>query len=313
MRRRIEFFMKKSLKYRGAVVPVVTPLTAQGGLDEPALDRLVDAMIAGGVEGIFVLGTTGEGAHVPRESRRRLVEQTVRRAGKRTRVFVGLGDLRQADLAGVNEFFQAGADAVVVHPPISEKVPPEQLQAWFRAVLDRLVGPLLLYNIPMTTGISIPLDAVEQLLGHPRLAGLKDSENNPKRLEEVMQRFGGKKDFSVFVGVGALMEKGLKLGADGIVPSVGNLIPDVCHQLCVAAQNADWSAVETLSLRMNAVAALYQKGRNLHESLAALKAAMHCRGLCATQMLPPLRKVSEAELEKIRGQMTELHLLNGKI
>jgi dihydrodipicolinate synthase/N-acetylneuraminate lyase len=149
------------------------------------------------------------------------------------------------------------------------------------------------------------------LLGHPRLAGIKDSENDPQRLEQLLQRFGGKQDFSVFVGVGALMEKGLKLGADGIVPSVGNLIPDVCQQLCVAAQKADWPKAERLGARMNAVASLYQKGRNLNESLAALKAAMHCRELCGTDVLPPLRKVSAAELEKIRSQMRELHLLNG--
>ena len=171
---------------------------------------------------------------------------------------------------------------------------------------------MLLYNMPMTTGISIPLDAVEKLSSHPLVAGVKDSENSPERHEELLQRFGGKKDFSVFIGVGALMEKGLKLGADGIVPSVGNLIPDVCHQLCVAARQSDWPAAEKLQARMMAVAALYQKGRNLNESLSALKAAMHLRGLCAPVVLPPLRKVSAAELEKIRHQMLELHLLNGK-
>ena len=65
-------------------------------------------------------------------------------------------------------------------------------------------------------------------------------------------------------------------------------------------------------MRMNTVASLYQKGRTLNESLAVLKAAMYCRGLCAPDVLPPLHRVSEAEVEKIRRQMTELHLLNGK-
>jgi 4-hydroxy-tetrahydrodipicolinate synthase len=225
---------------------------------------------------------------------------------------VGLGDIRAADLTGADEFFQAGADVVVAHPPISEKAAADGLLGWYQSLLNRIKGPLMLYNMPSTTGISVPLDVVEKLLGHPRLAGIKDSENNPKRHEELLQRFGGKREFSVFVGVGALMEKGLKLGADGIVPSVGNLIPDVCHQLCVAAKKTDWSTADKLAARMNAVAALYQKGRNLNESLAALKAAMHCRGLCLSQVLPPLRKVSETELEKIRQHMIELHLLNGQ-
>ena len=304
--------MRNGLKYHGAVVPLVTPFTAQGSLDVAALDCLVDWQIAGRVTGIFVLGTTGEGAHVPREIRRQLVAHTVARVNKRVLVYAGLGDIRSGDLSEANEFLQAGADAVVVHPPITEKLAAEKLLGWYQSLLDLVKGPLVLYNMPSTTGVSIPLDAVEQLLGHPRLAGLKDSENHPKRHEELLKRFGGKPDFSVFIGVGALMEKGLKQGADGIVPSVGNLSPEVCQQLCDAAQKADWSAVENLSARMNAVALLYQKGRNLNESLAALKAAMHCRGLCSPQVLPPLRRVSDAELEKIRHQMAELHLLNGK-
>jgi 4-hydroxy-tetrahydrodipicolinate synthase len=304
--------MRHGPKYHGAVVPLVTPFTAQGTLDEVALDRLVDAQLAGDVEGVFVLGTTGEGAHVPREFRRRLVERTVARVKKRALVYAGLGDIRSADLSEANEFFQAGADVVVAHPPISEKVAADALLSWFQSLLSWVKGPLMLYNMPATTGVSIPLDTLEKMLGHPNLAGVKDSENNPQRHEELLKRFGGKKGFSVFIGVGVLMEKGLKMGADGIVPSVGNLIPEVCHKLCVAAKKADWATADVHSARMNAVAALYQKGRNLNESLAALKAAMHCRGLCAPDVMPPLRKVSATELEKIRHQMMELHLLNGK-
>jgi len=201
---------------------------------------------------------------------------------------------------------------VVAHPPISEKVLPADLQEWYRKLLDGVHGPLVLYNMPMTTKVSIPLDAVEKLLGHPKLAGIKDSENNPERLEELLQRYGGKKDFSVFVGVGALMEKGLKLGADGIVPSVGNLIPDVCHKLCAAAKKADWVEAETFSTRMNTIAALYQKGRTLNESLSVLKAAMSCRGLCSPHVLLPLHPLNESQMEKLRHEMERLHLLNGK-
>lgn len=288
---------------------MVTPFTTAGTLDDGALERLVETLLGGAVEGIFVLGTTGEGAHVPREVRNRLVRQTVAHVNRRTRIFAGLGDIRGSDVSEANAFFHAGVDAVVAHPPIAEKIPEHQLLSWYEGLLNKLEGPLLIYNMPPTTGISIPLDAVEKLLGHPQLAGIKDSENNPHRLEETMKRFGGKADFAVFVGVGALMEKGLKLGADGIVPSVGNLIPQICHLLCHAAQQADWKTAENLYSRMNAVASLYQKGRTLNESLAALKAAVHCQGLCAPNVLPPLRSLPPLEVEKIRGQMRELQLL----
>lgn len=302
--------MKNVLKHGGAVVPLVTPFTAGGGLDEDALERLVAAQVAGGVAGVFVLGTTGEGARVPADYRRRLVELTVQHAAGRTLVYAGLGDMQTPDVAEANEFLKAGAVAVVAHPPISQKVPVAQLSAWYEGLLNEVAGPMLLYNMPMTTGVSISMESVGQLLGHPKLAGIKDSENDPKRQEELLRRYGGRADFSVFVGVGALMEKGLKWGADGIVPSVGNLIPAVCQELWAAAKRADWVTAEKLSGRMHSVAALYQQGRNLNESLAALKAALQCRGLCSARMLPPLRKVSELELENIRRQMAALDLLN---
>ncbi|HEY1490198.1 MAG TPA: dihydrodipicolinate synthase family protein [Verrucomicrobiae bacterium] len=293
-------------------MPLVTPFTTEGNLDESALRRLVDSQIAGGVEGIFVLGTTGEGISVPRAARRQLVAQTVKHVNGRAVVFAGLGDICSADLTEANEFFRAGADAVVAHPPISETIAPRDLLTWYKKLLDGIQSPLVLYNMPMTTDVSIPLEVVEKLLGHPRLAGIKDSENNPQRLEELLLRYGGKKDFSVFVGVGALMEKGLKLGADGIVPSVGNLIPDVCHKLCAAAKKSDWVEAENYSTRMNAIAALYQKGRTLNESLSVLKAAMSCRGLCSPHVLLPLHPLTESQVEKLRGEMERLHLLNGK-
>jgi 4-hydroxy-tetrahydrodipicolinate synthase len=302
--------MKKNPKFCGVVVPMVTPVTADGKLDEPALDRLVDSLLAGGVDGIFVMGTTGEGTSVPRDYRLRLVKHTVARVKGGTRVFAGIGDAHPEEIVAGNDYLQAGVDAVVSRPPVA--IPMAEMLSWYQTLLDGLAGPLLLYNMPMTTKVSIPLDYVGKLMGHARFAGIKDSENNEKRLEELIKRFGGRKDFSVFVGVGALMEKGLRLGADGIVPSVGNLIPGVCQKLCAAARNGNWIAAEDFNSRMNAVAALYQKGRTLNESLSVLKGALHIRGLCAPHVLPPLKPLTDLQLGKLRAEMERLHLLDGQ-
>ncbi len=302
--------MKKPEKYKGVVVPVVTPSTAANGLDELALGRMVDWLLAGGVEGVFVLGTTGEGIQAPKPLRCRVIELAAQQAKKRGLIYAGLGDLAVKDFSAVNEYFRAGADVLVAHPPVSNPVPAGELAGWFRQLLDSLKGPLILYNMPAIANVSIPLDAVEQLLGHPNLAGIKDSENNPKRHEELLRRFRGRPDFSVFVGVGALMEQGLKLGADGIVPSVGNLVPDACHKFYDAAGSADLTEAAKQISRMNSVAALYQTGRNLGQSLAALKAALSCLGLCSTHVFPPLVALAESEIKTLRNQMHQLRLLD---
>jgi 4-hydroxy-tetrahydrodipicolinate synthase len=303
--------MNNSPKFRGAVVPLVTPVTAAGELDEPSLNKLVEFTLAGGVEGIFVLGTTGEGVSVPREARLKFVQHTVARVGGRALVYAGIGDTCLADsVRSAKQYFQAGVDAVVAQPPVYFPLQPHELLAYFKSLLEQLPGPMIIYNIPATTRVSIPLDVVAQLKGHPRLVGMKDSENDPRRLEELIKRFGGDPEFAIFIGVGAFMSQGLKLGAEGIVPSVGNLIPEVCHQICASAAHGDWAETERHGTRMLVVAGLYQKDRTLGQSLAALKAALHVKGIIGPNMLPPLLPVSEAELQAIRAGMSALGLVH---
>ncbi|MGH7953546.1 MAG: dihydrodipicolinate synthase family protein [Limisphaerales bacterium] len=300
----------KNGKHSGVVVPMVTPITVDGKLDEASVDRLVKSLLAGGVDGIFIMGTTGEGASIPHDYRLRLVKQTVARVNGRTRVFAGVGDAHPEEIAAGDDYFRAGVDAVVSRPPTA--ISPDEILPWYRSLLDGVGGPLLLYNMPMTTKVSIPLDAIEKLLGHPNLAGIKDSENNPARHEELLKRFGGRNDFSIFIGVGALMENGLRLGADGIVPSVGNLIPETCGQFCATARDGNWFEAQNHFSRMNTVAALYQKGRTLNESLSVLKGALHIRGFCAPHVFPPLKPLTESQLQKLWHEMSRLNLLNGK-
>lgn len=301
--------MSSNPKFRGAVVPLVTPIRAEGQLDYPALERLVETQIAAGVEGLLLLGTTGEGPCVPRNLRRPLVEHVIATVRKRLRIFVNVIEHSLADtLAGIRDFFTVGADAIVVLPPSYFPPSPAELLQWFRTVLDGSPGPVLLYNIPLTTHLSIPLDVFEGLAGHPRFAGLKDSDHDAQRQVELLRRFGGRSDLSVFVGVGSLMARGLQSGADGIVPSVGNLIPRECQRQIEAARRQDWETVQHSGARQLAVASVYQKGRSLAQSLAALKGLLHLRGFCSPAVFPPLLPCAPADLDGLRGELEMLQL-----
>jgi dihydrodipicolinate synthase/N-acetylneuraminate lyase len=301
--------MNKNTKPGGAVVPLVTPVTAGGQLDFAALDRLIESQIAGGVEGVLILGTTGEGPCVPQALRRPLIERAVATARKRILVYANVAENSLADaIANAQDFFAAGADAIAALSPYYYPPRPAELTAWFRTLLDAAPGPVVIYNIPLTTHVSIPLDVVGKLVGYPRLVGIKDSENDAQRHEELLRRFGGRPDFSIFIGVGALMAQGLKQGADGIVPSVGNLIPKDCQQQVEAARRKDWAAVDASAARQTEVTAVYQKGRTLAQSLATLKGILHHRGICSPDVLPPLLRLTAAELEALRGEMAKANL-----
>jgi len=299
--------MEQDGKWQGVVVPMVTPVTRDGRLDEAGVEPMVEFLLQAGVHGLFVLGTTGEGAAVAREDAVRLVRRTVQCVRGRVPVYAGLGDALEPERDAGSALLEAGASVLVARPPTA--LPREQLENWTERLLASVEGPVVLYNIPTVCGVSVPLELLEQWLGHPRLRGLKDSENDPARLEMLLTRFRGRPDFSVFVGVGALMAQGLRLGAHGIVPSVANLIPRVCVEMWTAAQRGDWPRVEACAQRAQEVAALYQNGRTLGESLAALKAALALRGLCSPWVLPPLLPLSQAEMEAVRATMQALQLL----
>ena len=100
-------------------MPMITPVTEDGRLDEPAVDGLVDFLIAGGVDGIFVMGTTGEGISIPHIYRQKLVDRTVARVKGRANVYAGIGDAHPQEIVAGNDYLRAGVNAVVSRTPVS--------------------------------------------------------------------------------------------------------------------------------------------------------------------------------------------------
>jgi 2-dehydro-3-deoxy-D-pentonate aldolase len=281
--------MSEGSEYGGVVVPMVTPCTAEGALDESAVHRVVDFLLDAKVDGIFILGTTGEGASVPASMRNRFVRLVTDHVNGSTRVYAGISDnCLSVSLDAAADSFGAGIDAVVAHPAFYYLLQPEELHAYFTALADGIKGPLLLYNIPSTTRVSIPVEVIARLSDHQNIVGLKDSENSPGRPEAIFKAVGGKEDFSLFMGASVLSAKALALGMDGLVPSSGNLAPHLWHEMYSASARKDLVETEKLQLEANRISRLFQRNRTLGQSLAALKAAMACLGLCEPNVLPPL-------------------------
>jgi 4-hydroxy-tetrahydrodipicolinate synthase len=296
-------------RHFGVVVPMVTPITDAGALDEPAVTRIVAHLSGGGVHGVFVLGTTGEGRHVPPPMRARLVKLVSDRINSHMRLYAGISsDSMEASVHAGNSYFDLGADAVVAHAPNLYEARPGDCVHYFDELASRLRGDLIVYNMPLTTNVSLPIDVCKQTARKARVAGIKDSENNAARLEALLQELGGQSSFSVFVGVGALMAKGLLQGADGIVPSVGNLVPKLCREFYDSVLDGNTKATGLLHERLMAIAAIYQSGRNLGESLAALKAAMSWLGLCGSHVFSQRKSLTEEERAALRVTLMQLQL-----
>ena len=290
----------KNSPYRGVVVPMVTPVTAEGSLDTAAVERIIERFAQTGVAPLL-MGTTGEGNSVSRADGLLLVETAVKAARGRILIYAGLtGNCVSEQVTQANAYTRAGADVIVATLPNYYALTPEQMEQYYLQLADSIQGPLMLYNILATTHMSIPVDVIERLSHHPNIVGLKDSERDMDRMAQCINISKKRDDFAYFCGWAAQSEHSLSLGGDGIVPSTGNFVPEMFQELYLSAVGGNPERAIQLQEQTNEIAKIYQQGRTLGQSLTALKVMMQTRGLCEPWMLAPLTRLSETEEEEIR-------------
>lgn len=296
--------MKNTCKYHGVVVPMVTPVTASGMIDIPAVERIIESFANNGVAPLL-MGTTGEGNSVSFSQGQILVETAVKAAKGRILIYAGLtGTCVAEQVKAADNYTKAGADVIVATLPSYYALTEEQMYNYYKNLADSIKGPLMLYNIKATTHMSIPVEVIHRLSMHSNIVGLKDSERDLERMEACISISKGREDFAYFCGWAAQSAHSLELGADGIVPSTGNFVPKMFNDLYNAAINGDMNTANMLQEKTNMIAKIYQEGRTLGESLTALKVMMQVDGLCEPHMLPPLTRLS-AETENSITTLTK--------
>ncbi len=294
--------MKTEKKYHGVVVPMVTPVMKDGSIDTTAVERIVSNFAKYGVSPL-IMGTTGEGNSVSVKNGVEMISAAKRAANKDMVIYAGLaGNCISEQKEAAAKFIEAGADVIAATLPCYYALTPEQMYDYYKDMADTLTVPLMLYNITITTHMSIPMDIIERLSHHPNIVGLKDSENNVPRLEEALKLFADREDFAYFCGCAANSAVALKNGADGIVPSVGNYLPKIYQDLYEAGVRGDMEKAEELQQKTIEIGKINTAGLTLGESLAGLKIIMNEAGLCETNMLPPLTKLNAETEERIRRE-----------
>ena len=293
-------------KYRGVVVPMVTPVTKEGKLDTEAVVRIIEFFAKAGVSPLL-MGTTGEGNSVSPKDGLLFVETAVKAAQKRITIYAGLtGNCFSEQLTQAEAYTKAGADVIVATLPTYYALTPEQMENYYRTLADSIKGPLMLYNILATTHMSIPVDVIRRLADHPNIVGLKDSERDLERMAQCIEIAKDRDDFCYFCGWAAQSAHSLELGGDGIVPSTGNFVPEMFQQLYEAAMAGDMATANRLQDETNEIAKIYQKDRTLGQSLTALKVMMQTKGLCEPWMLMPLTRLTAEEEKAIAAKATVL-------
>ena len=293
-------------KYRGVVVPMVTPVTQDGRLDTESVKRIINFFADNKVSPLL-MGTTGEGNSVSQADGQLFVETAVEANTHHPppiTIYAGLTGNCFAEQVRQAEIYTAlGADVIVATLPTYYALTPEQMYEYYHTLADCITGPLMLYNILATTHMSIPVDVIRRLADHPNIVGLKDSERDLERMAQCIEIAKGRDDFAYFCGWAAQSAHSLELGGNGIVPSTGNYVPGMFNDLYDAAVRGDMATANRLQDETNEIAKIYQKDRTLGQSLTALKVMMQTKGLCEPWMLMPLCRLSAEEEKAIRDAL----------
>jgi 4-hydroxy-tetrahydrodipicolinate synthase len=247
-----------ALRPQGVIVPIVTPLDDDERLDTGTLDRLIDHLLPD-VDGVFVLGSSGELALLDAATRDAVIARAVERVARRRPVYVGVGDTgtRRA-IANARRASRAGVDAIVVCGPFYYPVTDQgALRSHFEAVADAADRPVLLYNIPQNTVSALTPDSVLALAAHPNIVGIKDSWGDMFLFQRFLEARSDA--FSVLQGREQLAALSFWAGADGVVSALANFAPARLQALRQAVDAGDRERAVVLQREVTALAEVFDQ------------------------------------------------------
>lgn len=289
-------------RYSGVIPPVVTPLTADGELDRPSLERVVEHLLDGGVTGLFALGSSGETAYLTPGQQDEVIKVIVSAAAGRVPVIVGaIETTTNRAIERARSAATLGADAVVVTAPFYTRTSDQEIDRHFRDVAAAIELPLLAYDVPVCVHSKLTPELLLPLAADGVLAGVKDSSGDDGSFRRLAIGARELPDFSVLTGHELVVDAMMLGGADGSVPGLGNVDPHGYVRLHHAAVTGDWAAAKAEQDRLVALFDIIRAARPGTASataagLGAFKTALMLRGVITTNVMsPPMRRLDAAE------------------
>jgi 4-hydroxy-tetrahydrodipicolinate synthase len=291
---------------RGCATALVTPFTADGGVDEKRLRDLIEYQIAGGVRVLVPCGTTGESVTMSDEENRFVIGTTVELARGRAKVIAGTGSNSTAvTIARSQGARSLGVDGVLTVAPYYNKPTQEGLYAHFRAIAEAVSDlPVVIYNVPGRTSSNISAETTLRLAREvENIVAVKEASGNLSQIMEILR--GRPEGFRVISGDDALTLPLIALGADGLISVASNEAPTLMSQLNDLALAGKWDEARALHYRLLPL----MEGNFIESSPGPVKAAMAMMGLLEENLRLPLVPVQEKTRARLTEILNELGLL----
>ncbi|MEK6677321.1 MAG: 4-hydroxy-tetrahydrodipicolinate synthase [Planctomycetota bacterium] len=237
-----------STRICGAMTALVTPFRG-GEVDWPTLDMLVDRQVAGGIDWLVPCGTTGETPTLSEVEYEAVIEAVVARSNGRCPVMAGTGSNNTAEAIRRTRFAaKARASAVLIVTPYYNRPTQEGLFRHYAAIAEAVDIPIVLYNVPIRTGVSISTDTVVRLReAFPKIAAIKHATGTLDGVTELVQR----SDITVLSGDDPLTWPMMAIGAEGVISTVSNLVPAMVKNQVTAARSRNTAESTSLHRRVH--------------------------------------------------------------
>jgi 4-hydroxy-tetrahydrodipicolinate synthase len=288
--------------FSGTLVALVTPLK-NGRVDYAAIERLVDWHIAEGTDGLVPVGTTGESPTVSVEEHEKIIETVVRRAAGRIPVIAGAGANATAEAIELTQFAKkVGADASLQVCPYYNKPTQEGLYRHFATIAESVDLPMVLYNIPGRTGVSMAPETVARLAAIPQVVAIKEATGLMDQTSEILSRCR----LTVLSGDDSLTLPLMALGAKGVISVVANLVPKDVKRLTEAMRAGNLTAAEEAHRKLFPLC----RAMFVETNPIPIKTAMKWAGLLESdEKRLPLTDLAPASADALRKTMKAYGLL----
>ena len=289
--------------FHGCATALITPMKS-GAVDYPALQRLIERQIEGGVSALVPCGTTGEASTLGHEEKRRVIAHTVEAVKGRVPVIAGCGSTSTSMLAILaREAEIDGADGVLCLTPFYNKANNEGVYLHFKAVCDHVSLPVIAYNVPSRTGLSIDMDTYGRLSKIKNFAGVKEASGNVLYAARVLSGFGD--SFPLYSGTDELTAPLYSLGASGVISVTANIIPERVVRLCKLCEEGKLSDAAEEQIALHPLTeALFSEVNPI-----PVKTALSAMGLCTDEMRLPLCHMNSSTKIKLLYEMKRMNII----
>ena len=283
---------------KGSLVALITPMNQDGSINYEQLHDLIDWHIENGTDGIVAVGTTGESATLPVEEHLAVIEATVKHVNKRVPVIAGTGANNTVEAIALSKAAeQAGADYTLSVVPYYNKPSQEGIYQHFKAIAEATSIPMIIYNVPGRTVVSMSNDTILRLAKIPNIVGVKEASGNIGNNIELINSVP--EGFAVLSGDDPTGLPFMLCGGHGVVTVAANVAPKLFADMCRAALEGDIATARRLNEQLIPI----YNTMFCEPSPAAPKWGLSLLGKCEPHVRLPLVALTEAGQAKVRAAL----------